>query len=40
MEAFVTQVIFEQTGGACLMGRGKGLAGTYFTQADFDSITL
>lgn len=40
MEAFVTQIVFEQTAGACLMGRGKGLDGGYFAQADFDSITL
>lgn len=40
MKAFVAQAIFEQTAGACLMGRGKGLDNTYFVQADFDSITL
>jgi hypothetical protein len=40
MQAFVTEVAFEQTGGIALMGRGKSLSGSYFQQADFSSIVL
>lgn len=42
MKAYITETVFEQTGGIALMGRGRspGTDGPYFQQADFDSITL
>lgn len=42
MQPFATQTVFEETGGIALMGRGRtvGVDGSYFAQADFDSIVL
>lgn len=40
MQAFVTEAVFEQSGGLALMGRGKAIGGGYFQQSDFDTITL
>lgn len=40
MQAFVTQTVFEQTGGVTLMGRGRsvGVDGPYFLQSQFSAI--
>lgn len=40
MDAFKSQVVFEQTGNVALMGRGRLADGSYWTQADIGSITL
>jgi len=40
MQAFKSQVVFEQTGNIALMGRGRLASGSYWTQSDIGSITL
>lgn len=40
MQVFVTEAVFEKTGGLALMGRARAIGGGYLQQDDAETITL